>query len=136
MPVRKKVSGSSGTRGGKRVVRPAASPVPLKRAAAQKTAGIKKGKAESSVKGKAVGKKTMKKSPAKKIPAYKLKRYKSGSAGISTRRSAGNLTTVFRREQPLRTSPKTTSARSAGTRGRARSANGVLTSGCPPGTSV
>ena len=81
MPVRKKVSGSSGTRGGKRVVRPAASPVPLKRAAAQKTAGIKKGKAESSVKGKAVGKKTMKKSPAKKIPAYKLKRYKCRLCG-------------------------------------------------------
>ena len=81
MPGRKKISGSSGTRGGKRVVRPATSPVPLKRAAAQKTAGIKKGKAETSLKGKTGGKKTVKKSPAKKIPAYKLKRYKCRLCG-------------------------------------------------------
>ena len=71
------------------------SPVPLKRAAAQKTAGIKKGKAETSLKGKTGGKKTVKKSPVKKIPAYKLKRYKCRSAGISTHRSAGNRTTVL-----------------------------------------
>ena len=88
MPGTKKVSGFSGTKGGKRVVRPAKSPVPLKRAApakkaapSKKTTAIKKGKAESALKTKAGGAKAGKKSPAKKVPTWKLKRYRCRLCG-------------------------------------------------------
>jgi rubredoxin len=80
MPGTKKVSGSSGSKAGKRVVHPAKSPVPMKKAATQKTAAPAK-KTTGIKKGKAGGKKTVKKSPKKKISVYKLKRYKCRLCG-------------------------------------------------------
>ena len=69
-------------------MRPARSPVPLKRAPpakkaapSKKTTAIKKGTAGSTLKGKAGGKKNIRKSPAKKIPTYKLMRYRCRLCG-------------------------------------------------------